>query len=132
MKTFTISRKEIINAINTENLGANGVYATAKPQAKGCKVSATGAVLRNLGTIRKGAASVLNLSKNAFNDVARYNDSNVAVLGGLETEYVNLRATGMRSAKIREALTDFVTSVFPSKVQVSVLDESVAATQVQA
>jgi hypothetical protein len=122
MKTFTISKNQILNALNTQPLGANnGAYASAKPFGKTVRVSAAGAIVRSLAESHKSAAkSLLGLSADTFHDVVAYNVSSVTPLATLETAYTDMRGEGKRTPKIRAALTGIVADTFPAKLQISV------------
>jgi hypothetical protein len=121
-KTFTVSKKEVINALTTETLGCSAdEYISKKPITKGAKVSATGAVLRNLASIRKGANKVvLELSKDGFNEVASHNQFAVGALEDLENTYMTLKDAGKRSSVIRKALIAQANETMPSKIEVRV------------
>lgn len=132
-KTFTITKKQIINAITTEPIGSNGgVYATSKPFGKTTKLSAVGAVLRSLVASHKTAKGIVGMTRDAFNEVAGFNKNNVDALSALEGEYAYLRST-MRTPKLRTTLANWVKDVFPAKVEVTIWNPTTTTTtQVQA
>ncbi len=99
VKTFTISKKQIINAITTEPIGGvNSVYTSSKPFAKGTKLSAVGAVLRSLAVSHKSAKAIYDLSKDSFNEVAAYNKNALQPLQALFRAFI---------ASIRSSSSDF-------------------------
>ena len=132
-KTFTITKKQIINAITTEPIGSNGgVYATSKPFGKTTKLSAVGAVLRSLVASHKTAKGIVDMTRDAFNEVAGFNKNNVDALSALEGEYSYLRST-MRAPKLRSTLAGWVKDVFPAKIEVTIWNPATTTTtQVQA
>lgn len=129
LKKFTITKKQIINALTTEPIGAEvGVYASATPFGKTVKLSAVGAVLRSLALTHKSAKSIYSLSRDAFNTVARHNAAVVESLGQLERDYSAFRMTTIRTPKLRTALTNLVQSTFPSKIEVALWNPADEAT----
>lgn len=124
MKTFTITKKQIINALTTEPIGSTGgIYASGKPFGKTVKVSAVGAVLRSLAASHKSAKSIYDLTREGFNTVAAYNVNTVDALRNLENEYGTMRAT-LRAPKLRAQLASWVKDVFPAKVELSLWNPS--------
>lgn len=118
MKTFSITKKQIINALNTEPIGSPTYATTSKPFSKGTKLSAVGAVVRSLAASHKSAKVIFDLGRDEFNTVAQYNTDSVSDLSTLENRYVAMRVEGMRAPKIRAQLTALVKETFPAKVQV--------------
>ena len=126
VKTFTISKKQIINALATEPIGSYDVATTSKPFAKGTKLTAVGAVLRSLAASHKSAKVIFDLNKDGFNEVASYNTSSVEALNVLENEYTMLRS-GMRTPKLRTTLTGWVKEIFPAKIEFTVWNPAVTS-----
>lgn len=129
MKTFTITRKQVVNAIQSLPIGSKDGYSTSKPFAKGTKLTPVGAILRSLSESHKSAKVIYDLTRDGFNSVAAYNVNSVEALAKLDSEYASLRNTTMRTPKIRNILESFVNDVFPAKIQVSLwnpADEAVA------
>lgn len=124
MKTFTITKKQIINALTTEPIGSTGgIYASSKPFGKTVKVSAVGAVLRSLAASHKSAKAIFALTRDGFNTVAAYNANTVEALRSLENEYATMRAA-MNAPKLRTTLASWVKDVFPAKIEVSLFNPS--------
>lgn len=129
MKTFTITKKQVLNAIQSQPLGSKERYSSSKPFANGTKLTPVGAVLRSLSETHKSAKAIYELTRDGFNAVAEYNANNVQALSALDNEYATLRSTTMRTPKIRGILTQWVKDVFPAKIEVALWnpkDESVS------
>lgn len=142
-KTFSLTKKEIIQAINTEPLGAKDrEWCTTGPSKKSCKVCAVGAVVRFLGQNRKSAAKLLLLGKYEFDEACRRNargnaaqflrgvvptdadvlqvQTNTGPLQALSSYYEVMTDNKVRMSKIRATLANYVQNNFPARTEITV------------
>lgn len=143
LKKISLTKKEIIDAINTEPLGAREAFATAAPNAKTCKVCAVGAVVRYAGRNRSSLKSLLRQTEqdfifncdwnagNACNELSSVENiitedqvqalqNKAGGMSALSSYYEYLKRAGYRLPKIRTTLTNYVQNHFPARTKITV------------
>lgn len=127
------TRKEILNAIRTENLGQKGFIDDDFPFAKNCKVCAVGALLRKKKVhdvkIERTAASLIELEQQASSgngfthSVASCGDEHMCLynefyLSALSIKFEKLASSYGCGKVTRSKLAKFVKDNFPKEFKV--------------